>query len=82
MSTRPKLGGSAAVFLQIGFCDSFESTAVIPCHQPKTVRSSGPDKGRALARQNDPEFGELTGLRIDLYRTAMLFDDDVVTDDS
>ena len=31
------------------------------------------------SRQNDPKFGELTGLRIDLYRPAMLLDDDVVT---
>ena len=29
---------------------------------------------------NDPKFGELAGLRIDLNRPAMLFDDDVVTD--
>ena len=41
-----------------------------------------PDLARdaAAARQNDPEFGELTGLRIDLYRPGMLLDDDVVTD--
>jgi hypothetical protein len=31
-------------------------------------------------RQDDPKFGELTGLRIDLYSPAMLLDDDVVTD--
>ena len=37
------------------------------------------DKGRPRSRQNDPEFGELAGLRIDLYRPAMLLDDDVVT---
>ena len=36
--------------------------------------------GRARAWQNDPKFGELAGLRIDLYRPAMLLDDDVVTD--
>ena len=35
---------------------------------------------RSRPRQNDPKFGELTGLRIDLYRPAMLLDDDVVTD--
>ena len=32
----------------------------------------------AAARQNDPELGELAGLRIDLDRPAMLLDDDVV----
>ena len=31
------------------------------------------------ARQDDPKLGELAGLRIDLYRPAMLLDDDVVT---
>ena len=35
---------------------------------------------RGYARQNDPDFGELAGLRIDLDRAAMLLDDDVVTD--
>jgi hypothetical protein len=30
-------------------------------------------------RQNDPKFGELARLRIDLDRPAMLLDDDVVT---
>jgi NHL repeat len=35
---------------------------------------------RSRSRQNDPEFGELTGLRIDLYSPAVLLDDDVVTD--
>jgi hypothetical protein len=30
--------------------------------------------------QNDSEFSELTGLRIDRYRPAVLLDDDVVTD--
>ena len=30
-------------------------------------------------RQNYPDFGELARLRIDLYRPAMLFDNDVVT---
>ena len=34
---------------------------------------------RARSRQNDPKFGELTGLRIDLYGPAMLLDDNVVT---
>ena len=32
------------------------------------------------ARQNDPNFGELAGLCVDLNRPAMLLDDDVVTD--
>ena len=32
------------------------------------------------ARQDDPDFGELTGLRIDLDGTAVLLDDDVMTD--
>jgi hypothetical protein len=37
-------------------------------------------RGDAAARgRNEPEFGELTGLRIDLYRPAVLLDDDVVT---
>ena len=41
-------------------------------------RSTARDKhGRSL--QNDPKFGELTGLRINLNRAAMLLDDDVVT---
>jgi hypothetical protein len=31
-------------------------------------------------RQDDPELGELAGLRIDLNRPAMLLDDDVVAD--
>src|SRR6185312_6230099 len=32
------------------------------------------------ARQDHSDFGELTRLRVDLNRTAMLFDDDVVAD--
>src|SRR6202040_2888521 len=32
------------------------------------------------ARKNNAEFGELTWLRIDLYRPPVLLDDDVVTD--
>src|SRR5262249_491505 len=32
------------------------------------------------ARQNDPDFGELAGLGVDLDRAAMLLHDDVVTD--
>ena len=35
----------------------------------------------SCARQNDFKFGELTGLRIDVDRPAMLLDNDVVTDD-
>ena len=35
---------------------------------------------RGYARQNDPELGELAGLSINLYRPAMLLDDDVVAD--
>ena len=35
---------------------------------------------RSRTRQNNPKLGELAGLRIDLYRPAMLLDDDVVTD--
>jgi hypothetical protein len=38
---------------------------------PKTGRSVAPSDERARARQNDPKFGELTGLRIDLNRPAM-----------
>ena len=34
----------------------------------------------ARARQNDPEFGELTGLGIDLDRPGMLLDDDVMAE--
>ena len=41
---------------------------------------SGLVKGHTRARQNDPKFGELAGLGIDLYRPPMLLDDDVVTD--
>src|SRR5262249_8395954 len=32
------------------------------------------------ARKNNPDFGELAGLRIDLYRPRMLLHDDVVSD--
>jgi hypothetical protein len=45
----------------------------------KTVRSSRPNKRCRRARQDNPEFGKLTGLGIDLYRAAMLLDNDVVT---
>src|SRR6476646_5497358 len=31
-------------------------------------------------RQYDPKFGECSGLGVDLYRSAMLLDDDVMTD--
>ena len=34
----------------------------------------------ASTRQNYPDFGELTGLRVHLNRPAMLLDDDVVAD--
>ena len=43
------------------------------------MRSPGLIRRRTRARENDPKFGELAGLRIDLYRPAMLLDDDVVT---
>ena len=36
--------------------------------------------GYSLTRQNNPKFGEHAGLGFDLYRPAMLLDDDVVTD--
>jgi hypothetical protein len=36
------------------------------------------DKHRR-ARQSNDDFGELAGLRIDLDRAAMLFDNDIVT---
>ena len=51
-------------------------------HENERVHTRSPDliSGRTRSRQNDPKFGELTGLRIDLYRPAMLLDDDVVTD--
>ena len=50
-------------------------------HENEHVHARSPDllKGFTRARQNDPEFGECAGLRIDLYRPAMLLDDDVVT---
>src|SRR6516162_8752634 len=35
---------------------------------------------RYRTRQNDSEFTELAGPRIDLYRPRVLLDDDVVTD--
>src|SRR6476660_5305105 len=35
--------------------------------------------GFCRTRQNDPKFGELAEPRIDLYRPAMLLDDDVMT---
>jgi len=38
------------------------------------------DEGRPSARQNDPKFGELAGLGIDVYGPAMLLDNDVVAD--
>ena len=37
------------------------------------------DEGRSRARQNNPEFGEVARLGVDLYGPAMLLDDDVVT---
>jgi hypothetical protein len=36
--------------------------------------------GRRRSGQDDPDFRELARLRIDLNRSAMLLDDDVVTD--
>ena len=41
----------------------------------RTLREQG-----GYARQNDPDFSELSGLRIDLNRSVMLLRDDVVTD--
>jgi hypothetical protein len=35
-------------------------------------------EAQPCTRQNDPKFSELAGLGIDLYRPAMLLDDDVV----
>src|ERR1700681_1987310 len=35
---------------------------------------------RGTTRQDNPEFRELAGLCIDIYRPVMLLDDDVVTD--
>ena len=35
---------------------------------------------RCRTRENDSEFSELAGPRIDLYRPRVLLDDDVVTD--
>src|ERR1700694_3279739 len=36
--------------------------------------------GRRTARQDNPKLRELTGLCLDIYRTIVLLDDDVVTD--
>ena len=44
------MGGNAAVFLQIGFCDPFESTAVIPCHR---VDRGKDERARAVAEGGD-----------------------------
>ena len=38
------------------------------------------DEGCRATRHDNPELGERAGLRIDLYKPAMLLDDDVVTD--
>jgi hypothetical protein len=48
---------------------------------PTRIRASrcpGLSRG-CRARNNDPEFGELTGLGIDLNRSSVLLDDNVVT---
>jgi hypothetical protein len=56
-----------------------ENTGFEPCG--RLVPAHSPDLLRATrARQNDPNFGERTGLRIDLYGATMLLDDNVVTD--
>ena len=51
-------------------------------HENERVHVRSPDfiRDALRARENDPKFGELAGLGIDLYRPAMLLDDDVVTD--
>ena len=43
-------------------------------------RSPGLPRDAATARQKDLKFGELAGLRKNVNRTAVLFDDDVMTD--
>ena len=52
------------------------------CFGPKadigTIMSVQGERGSA--RQNDPDFGELARLRIDLDRAAVLLHDDVVAD--
>ena len=46
----------------------------VHARSPDLIRDA-PARGRTILK-----FGELAGLRIDLYRPAMLLDDDVVTD--
>ena len=41
---------------------------------------SSSSRKRCFARKNNPDFGELAGPRIDLYRPRMLLHDDVVSD--
>src|SRR5215831_17148993 len=48
------------------------------CAQLDSRLSSSNERSRA--RQYNPDFGELAGLRIDLYRPRMLLDNDVVSD--
>ncbi len=47
-------------------------------HENEQVHARSPDLIRE--GEDNPKFGELAGLRIDLYRPTMLLDDDVVTD--
>ena len=51
-------------------------------HENERVHARSPDLIRAVPARGRTirEFGELAGLGIDLYRPAMLLDDDVVTD--
>ena len=50
-------------------------------YENEQVHARPPDLlADARTRQHDPKFGELTELRIDLNRPAMLLHDDVVTD--
>ena len=59
--------------LHIGLVVDHENERV-HARSPDLIRDA-PARGRTILK-----FGELTGLRIDLYRPAMLLDDDVVTD--
>src|SRR5262245_31005641 len=41
---------------------------------------SSSNRERCFARKNNPDFGVLAGLRVNLYRPRMLLHDDVVSD--
>src|SRR5215510_8702790 len=47
---------------------------------PATTDERSSPRKRALARQDDPDLGECTGLAVDLDRSGVLLDHDVVAD--